>query len=354
MGVKERIGEALEQIVRGLYPGYYALVMATGIISIAMYLLGFLNISRDLFVINVVTYVILCFLTGARFWIYPAQMIAELTSHAHGPTHLTFVAATAILGSQFVLVVHFLQGGLVLWLVAFVAWFVLFYTILTSMVLREQKPFLAEGLDGGWLLFVVAVQSLSVLGSLLAAEYPGQQEGLLLIALCLYLLGCLLYLIIIILLVQRLLFVALPPQNFTPPYWITMGAAAITTLAGATLILNAPRWSFLIEVSPFLKGSAVFYWVSALVWIPLLIIIELWRYLYTHLPLRYDPQDWAIVFPLGMYSTCTYQLFRAGGLAGIFPLIYPFLYLALLAWILAFGGLLFSLGGTATKSGSEG
>ena len=57
-----------------------------------------------------------------------------------------------------------------------------------------------------------------------------------------------------------------------------MGAVAITTLAGAKLILGAPEWSFLTEILPFLKGFTLFFWAWATWWIPLLFILGFWRH----------------------------------------------------------------------------
>jgi Voltage-dependent anion channel len=55
------------------------------------------------------------------------------------------------------------------------------------------------------------------------------------VSLCLFLLGGVLYLILISLIVQRWLFEPMRPAQITPSYWINMGAAAIATLAGTRL-----------------------------------------------------------------------------------------------------------------------
>ena len=59
---------------------------------------------------------------------------------------------------------------------------------------------------------------------------------MLFVALCMYLLGAMLYLTIITLIFYRFTFVPLTVDQLTPPYWINMGAVAITTLAGASLL----------------------------------------------------------------------------------------------------------------------
>jgi tellurite resistance protein TehA-like permease len=94
-----------------------------------------------------------------------------------------------------------------------------------------------------------------------------------------------------------------------------MGAMAISTLAGSLLMLNAPQAPFLVSLLPFLKGFTVFYWASGTWWIPMLLLLGIWRHGVRRFPLRYDPLYWGAVFPLGMYAACTWQMDRPWSLA---------------------------------------
>src|SRR3546814_12513952 len=78
-----------------------------------------------------------------------------------------------------------------------------------------------------------------------------------------FLIGCMLYLSIITLIFYRLTFLHLTTAEFTPPYWINMGAVAITTLAGSTLILNGGDQALIRGLMPFLKGFTLFFWAAA-------------------------------------------------------------------------------------------
>ena len=317
--------------------------MSTGIVSIAAHLLQIVPIAWVLFQINKLAYGILLFLTVVRAIRYFPRLIADLVSHSRGPGLLTMIAGTCILGSQFVVLNQDFMAGFFFWLFGITLWCILMYAFLTAVMIREGKPDLEAGLNGDWLITVVATQSISLLGTLLAPRFRADQGAVLFLTLCAYLLGCVLYILIISLIFYRLTFFALTPQEFTPSYWVNMGAVAITTLAGSLLILSAPQWSFLQEILPFLKGFTLFFWVIGTWWIPLIAILEVWRHFFNRFPISYDPRYWDIVFPLGMYTISTFELGKATGLPVLIPVSQYFVYFALLAWASIFIGLIHRL-----------
>ncbi len=134
------------------------------------------------------------------------------------------------------------------------------------------------------------------------------------LCLAMFMIGCMLYLAIIPMIFCRLTFVQLTTRDFGPPYWINMGAVAITTLARSTLVLRMNGWPVLRDFGPFLKGFTLFFWAAATWWISFLIALMIWRYLVRRDKLHYEPQLWGMVFPLGMYTTGTLQLSHALGL----------------------------------------
>jgi tellurite resistance protein TehA-like permease len=333
----------ISTVAANLFPGYFALVMATGIISIAAFQLAMKPVAWVLLAINLIAYVILWLLLLIRLVRFFPRVKADIMDHARGPGFFTIVAGTCVLASQLVIVAGQYRSAGVLWLFGLLLWLLIMYTFFTAVTVREDKPEFETGISGTWLLAAVATQSISVLGTLLADYFITHRDSLLFFTLCMFLLGCMLYLILITLIFYRFTFVKLTTVTLTPPYWINMGAVAITTLAGARLIMAVPKWSFLGEISPFLKGFTLFFWAAGTWWIPLLLILGIWRHLRKHFPLAYDPLYWGMVFPLGMYTVCTLQLSKAIGFEPLLLIPRFFVFIALAAWLAVFGGLIHSL-----------
>lgn len=77
-----------------LFPGYFALVMATGTLCIALYLLDYQLIAEALFIVNVLAYAILCGLALLRVVCFPRLILADLIDQARAPGFFALVADT--------------------------------------------------------------------------------------------------------------------------------------------------------------------------------------------------------------------------------------------------------------------
>jgi tellurite resistance protein TehA-like permease len=313
--------------------------MATGILSIASDALGLPRLALALFGLNIAVYAVLWVLTILRAAHHPRRFFGDMTDHLRGPGFFTTVAATSVLASEFVLLAGDRVTAAALGGFALVLWIGLTYTIFTALTIKERKPALDEGLSGAWLLAVVATQSLAMLAALLAVEVrPPYKVGLNFFALSMWLWGGMLYIWMMSLIFYRYTFFRFSAGDLSPPYWINMGAMAISTLAGSLLIINAPHAPFLESILPFVKGFTVLYWATGTWWIPMLLVLAFWRYVYKRFPLKYDPLYWGAIFPLGMYAAATHELSAAMELAFLEALPPVFLYVALAAWAAAFVG----------------
>jgi tellurite resistance protein TehA-like permease len=326
--------------VRDLPPNIFAIVMATGIVALAMNAVGWPAGGRALFWVGVVTYAVLWALTVARCARHGPAVRADLGSHARAPGFFTVVAATGVLGSGSVILHDAPAVGTALWVVTIVLWTGLSYTILPGLMEAEAKPELDKGLSGVWLLAVVATQSVCVLGCLVAPHLPAGGTGpALFAALCFWLAGGMLYLWLIALIFYRIVFRPLTPADLAPPYWINMGAMAISTLGGANLAAGASRFEPLAALLPFVKGLTLMFWATATWWLPLLVMLGVWRHVRRRYPLTYDHGYWGAVFPLGMYAVCTLRLAREFDLAFLAPIGEVFAWVSLAAWAVTAIGL---------------
>ncbi len=333
--------------VQHLPSSYFAVVMATGVIAIAGLELGVPVLPQALGVLNVIAYLVLWALTILRVARYRREFGNDLFDHVNGPGFFTVVAATGVLGSQFVVLWGFHGVATVLWLLTLVLWTLLTFAVFAGLTVKESKPNLAGGITGGWLLAVVATQSVVVLAMQIAPAVP---DTLLLqlwfLGLSMWLWGGMLYVWLMALIFYRYVFYAFSPKDLTPPYWINMGAMAISTLAGTFLIANGRTASsaLLGAIEPLLQGVTILFWATGTWWIPMLVVLGVWRHIVKRFPVRYDAAYWGMVFPLGMYALCTHHLVAALDLGFLEGIARVFVYVAIAAWVATFWGLLRSLG----------
>jgi len=327
--------------IQDMYPGYFAMVMATGIISNAFFLLGLRGISQFLLWVNLIAYPILVFTLIARAFYFKTLLWADLINPALVFSFFTFVAGSNVLGIQFFLR-HHEHIAIALWLLALTVWIFMSYfsfSVLTFM----GSPRGVDVVHGGWLIAIVGTQSLVLLGTLLAPRFGSFAPLTFLATHSVWGVGVVLYGIFITLFSYRIFFVRLDPHEMHPLFWVVMGAAAISTNAGSCLIMCAPMVPFLTTLRPFVEGATLILWAWSTWLIPLLVVFGVWRHIIRKVPLIYHPMYWSLVFPLGMYAVATYRLSLAADYAPLRAIPQVMVWIAFAAWIVTMLGLLHRL-----------
>lgn len=343
-----RIGRLLARASGEATPGLFTLVMSTGIVSLACWMEGLGGLANALYAIAGTAYVLLLALTLLGIGRAPGSFLRSFKDSASIYRILPLVPATSVLGMQSLLMGGGVRLALMLWGLAGLLWIALIYALFFTLMIGPRKPSF-DHLHGGWLMAVVATQSVAILGATLAPGVGILSGDGMLIPLALFLFGCSLYLLLIPWILQSLLFYQITPDSLTPLNWINMGACAISVLAGSTLLDHAARWPLLTQIHPFLVGISLLFWVLASGWIPLLVMLGIWRHGVRRFPLAYDPGYWGLVFPLGMYTVSTLHLGESAGIPVMGLMASKAILAALLAWALTMAGFLRQLGRDASE-----
>ena len=276
-------------------PDGYAMVMATGIVSIAAEDQHYPALGLPL---GVLASAVFTLVTVTAVGLLRRDRSARSLGQPERVLRwFSLTAACAVLAVRWrtypTPVAYALSGA------AAAAWAGLAVAALVTLCSRSITQ-LREHARGTWLLSSVACQSLAITAADLARRH--QMRPLLHLALACWLLGLLSYLALTMLIMARAVTERRLPV--APDAWILMGALAIATLAATTITAagRAPRPDWTATLT---QPVAALLWTLASVWVPVLVAAQarsVFRALWRH------SARWAAVFPLGMYSTATSSL----------------------------------------------
>ena len=194
-------------------------------------------------------------------------------------------------------------------------WLALGYVVPWTAVLgRQQRPVVATA-NGSWFIWVVASQSTAAAAATMEPVVDHGRRELAVLAIVCWSVGVFLYAATGVLVALRLMLYQFGPADLTPPYWVSMGALAITVLAGARIVEMADEPMVLVT-RDLIAGLAVVFWAFATWLIPVLFAAGWWRHVRRRVPLRYEATLWSIIFPLGMYGVAGIYLGRSRSTAG--------------------------------------
>jgi tellurite resistance protein TehA-like permease len=329
---------AWDGAVRGLLPGYFALVMSTGMVSIGLYLHGLDAVSVVVLWLAALSFVILLAGTVLRFLRFRSALVGDLTNPERAFGFFTFVAAVDVVGTRLVIDDHHDLAGVLL-AGALAVWVFLGYVIPVVAVLGRRERPVINHTNGTWFIWAVASQSVTVLAATLQPTGVPGRNLLALIAVFSWSLGVFLYAVVGILLIVRLTVYPFGPKDINPPYWVAMGATAITVLAGSRIVAmdQAPT----VDVTRGLvAGLALLFWCFGTWLIPALLAIGWWRHITHRIPIHYEPSWWSLVFPVAMYGVGSHYLGVADHLpivAGVGDVV---IWFAVAVWAVVFAGML--------------
>ncbi|WP_347238570.1 tellurite resistance/C4-dicarboxylate transporter family protein [Dietzia sp. E1] len=322
----------IREAVMGLPPGAFAFVMATGILSVGLSRQELAGASRVGLVLAGTAWVALLMLTAGRLLWYRDRVVADIHDPGRAFGFFTLAAGTNVLAVRLTDDYRLLAVGLLA--LGFVTGLLL---ALRGALDRSPVPDRATGaVRGRWDLVHLGGRRpvhRHRVGSLEPLVSTGRGE-LAVVAVVAWSVGIVLYAACAVFMALRLMLYPLRPRDLDPPYWVAMGAAAITGVAGARIVemTSAPMVD---ATAGLISGLTVLWWAWATWLIPLLISAGVWRHVVHHIPLRYESSWWSVVFPLGMYAVAGMYVGRADSLPIVEQIGAAWMWVALLAWLVA-------------------
>lgn len=327
-------------------PGCFASVMATGIMAIGAHLEGLGVLSAVLFGLAVVLFAFFLVLVVWRVLRYPRALRADLHDPARAFGFFTVIAATNVLATVLT-GLSVISVAAVLFCIGLLLWLVFGYAVPFVAVLGSSTRPVAKAVNGTWFVWVVAAQSVAVVASSLVLELPRTDAGadfvlpLSLLAVVMWAIGLALYLACAMALAVRTLLHSLGPDDFDAPFWVTMGALAISIVAGSR-ILELESTPIITATQLLVGGSSVLLWAFATWLIPALVLVGLWRHLRRRIPLRYSAGLWSMVFPLGMYSVASIYLGQSDEIPVIAWIGTRWFWVGFAVWVIVFAAMVWS------------
>lgn len=302
----------LVRAVQELHPAYAGLVMATGICSTGLAVLHHRWLSEPLLVIAILVFAVLLVGYGWRLVRFPRRVVDDLRDPSRTFGYFTLVAAANVLSVRMALDQH-LTTAAGFAIASVPVWFVLSYLVPLAIAAKPTGAVMT-GINGSWYLWAVGTQSIAEASATLGSAIPSRAHVLGTVAVVFWSIGLMLYLIIAVLVVARLLVTGLTPQMSLPSYWISMGATAISVLAAAKIVALPGHVPALAATREVVSGVGFVLWAFGSWWIPMLIVLGIWRHFVRRLPFTYDPSWWSLVFPLGMYTVACVRYGQVAGL----------------------------------------
>lgn len=315
-------------------PDVFAVVMATGIVSIAASDHAYRGISVGLELISVVAFVLLGLGFVVRALTHPSRVVRLTRDPDVALRMFTFVAACAVLDSR---LEDRYPAGLILGGLGLAGWIVLMPLAVADVASRPIAD-LRDHAHGAWLLPSVATSGLAGAAAELAVHV---RSSLLVVgAAVALLLAVMIYLAIAALIVWRALAVPLTPAQVPPDSWILMGALAIGTLAGAHVLTAVRAVGEPVALVQAAEAMTYLTWVGASLWIPLLLYVQMWRSDHVVGTLHYEGVWWSAVFPVGMYSAASAAAGSELGIPELGTISLVLFWIAFTIWTLVGTGLL--------------
>lgn len=290
---------------------WFTPAMATIMIASASQLYGYERVVPYFFITSLAIFFSVVIFKTLQTILFYKDALEELFNPEKTLYFFTIVVAVNLVGMCFSRIFHLYTTANIFWYVAIALWLgisLFTFSILFLNQKSEDRKF-EDVFHGGWFFATAGTQSTALLGVIVAEHATRYVTFIHVFSFALWSIGASLYIVFMALIILRLVFYRIDSNTVLSPYWMNVGAAAITAITGIVLHQHiqgtgGPFGDFL----PFLKGISLLFWSFGLWWMPFLIILAIRKLAYSEEGLAFTVGYWEVAFALGLYANSTIQL----------------------------------------------
>lgn len=317
---------SFHQIVEHFAPGWFATVMGTGVLSIALFAfrqsIPFASAIQSVFLWLAVLLFIVLLVPWLTRWIqHPEAVRRDLQHPVSAAFFPTMPISLLVIGVALEKTSPSFLSESALWSTLLILWMagaagILFFALSILNIFFHQPELKWEAATFGWLIPPVSTLLIPVLGFSLAGHYAASAWGAftLFVSLMFTGVGTLLFLFVMGTVFTRYVFYALPPVQLAPTLMVGVAPTSILTIIVLRLVKPAQAvMAFSPQVAETLNAvaaiAAVALWGFALFWLILAALVTLEVHRKT--PLPFALSWWAFIFPLGAFAVASGALYQA-------------------------------------------
>lgn len=290
---------------------WFTVVAATAMITFIFQLYGYEVIVPYFFITSLAIFLSVTVFKVMRMALFYRDVLNELLNPEKTLYFFTIVGAVNLVGICFSRVFHFYTTAHIFWYVAIGLWLGISLASFSILFLHQKSTDrkIEDVLHGGWFFATVGTQSTALLGVIVAERAISHVIFIQVFSFALWSVGASLYLIFMALIFLRFMFFRFDSTTVLSPYWMNIGAAAVTAITGIVLhqYIQAAGGPF-ADFLPFLKGISLLFWSFGLWWIPFLIILAMRKLACSGEGLVFTVGYWDIVFALSLYAGSTMHM----------------------------------------------
>lgn len=290
---------------------WFNAVTALAMIALVFQLYGCTEVSRHLFIADLALFLSATVFMVMRLILFWKNTLNELLNPENTLYFHTIVGTVNLVGVCLSRIFHWHTTANIFWYAGIALWVGISLTTFSILFLcqKPENRKLEDVLHGGWFFATLSTQSTAFFGTIIMEHAAGHTLIIQVFSFALWSIGAWLYLVLSSIIFLRLFFCKFSDITTLSPYWMNIGAAGVTALAGASLyqhiqIAGGP----FLDLLPFLKGISLLFWSVGLWWLPFLLILAVVKQEFRDEGLVFTVGYWEVVLTLGLYATGTSQL----------------------------------------------